>query len=46
MILQTVNKLGTKNHFLYINYVINYGNLLIKNPKRNIVGINTYAKFE
>ena len=50
MILQIVKDLEAKNHFLYIakcHYsVINYQNLPINNPKRNIVGTNAYAKFE
>ena len=39
-----------KTFFLYVdkchNSVINYGNLPINNPKRDIVGKNAYAKFE
>ena len=50
MILQIVKELEAKNHFLYIdkchNNVINYRNLPINNPKRDIVGANAYAKFE
>ena len=50
MILQIVKELDAKNHFMYIdkchNSVVNYGNLPINNPKRDIVGTNAYAKFE
>ena len=50
MILQAVEKLTAKNLFLYIdkchNSVINYRNLPINNPKRDIVGTNAYAKSE
>ena len=50
MILQIVKELEAKKHFLYIdkcrNSVINYQNLSFKNPKRDIVGTNAYAKFE
>ena len=50
MILQTVKELEAKNQFLYIdkchNSVINYRNLPINNPKRDIIGTNAYAKFE
>ena len=39
-----------KNHFMYIdkchNSVVNYGNLPINNPKRDVVGTNAYAKFD
>ena len=48
----TPNSKGTRgqNHFLYIdkchNSVINYGNLPINDPKRDIVDTNAYAKFE
>ena len=49
MILQTVQELQAKNHFLYIdkchNSVINYQKLPINNPKRDIVSTNSYAKF-
>ena len=44
MILLIVKELEAKNYFLYIdkchNAVINYGNLPINNPKRDIVGTN------
>ena len=44
MILQIVKELEAKKTFLYINKchnsVINYGNLPIYNPKRDIVGTN------
>ena len=50
MKLQIVKELEAKNHFLYIdkcqNSVINYENLPIYNPKRDIVDTNAYAKFE
>ena len=46
MILQIVNELETKNHFWYFdkchNSVINYWNLPINNPKRDIVGTSAY----
>ena len=48
----TTNSKGTRRQkpFLYIekchNSVINYRNLPINNPKRDIVGTNAYAKFE
>ena len=49
-LLVIVKELEAKNHFLYIdkchNSVINYRNLPINNPKRDIVGANAYAKFE
>ena len=49
MILQKAKELEAKNNFLYIdkchNSVMNYRNLLINNPKRDIVGTNAYAKF-
>ena len=50
MILQIVKEQEAKNNFLYIdkcrNSVINYRNLPINNPKRDIVGANACAKFE
>ena len=50
MILQIVKELEAKNHFLTIdechNSVINYRNLPINNPKRDILDTNAYAKFE
>ena len=48
----TPNSKGTrgKKNIFYIdkchNSVINYRNLPINNPKRDIVGANAYAKFE
>ena len=50
MILRIVKGLEAKNHFLTIdkchNSVINYRNLPINNPKRDILETNAYAKFE
>ena len=50
MILQIIRELEAENHFWCIdkchNSVINYRNLSINNPKRDIVGTNAYAKFE
>ena len=50
MILWREKELAAKNHFLHIdkchNFMINYRNLPINNPKRDIVGTNAYAKFE
>ena len=50
MILQIVKELEAKNPFLTIdkcnNYVINYWNLPINNPKRDTLDTNAFAKFE
>ena len=50
MILQIVEELEAKNHFLTTdkchNSVINYRNMPINNPKRDILDTNAYAKFE
>ena len=47
MILQTAKELEAKNLFLTIgkchNSVMNYLNLPINNPKRDIVGTTAYA---
>ena len=49
MILQIVKELEAKKHFSTLTSavtVINYQNLPINNPKRDIVVANAYAKFE
>ena len=48
MILQIAKKLEANITFLYKchNSVMNYQNVPINNPKRNIVDTNAYAKFE